>query len=98
LRRRATVVSGVVFLVLLATFMRWPGGSTRTALPLTDRVLPTLPDPLWSVRYPAIGTGAVSIPLAVRWAFPWSVLVLAVGSMLGVRYAPALIRQQGSGG
>jgi hypothetical protein len=96
-RRRATVVSSVVFLVLLTIFMRWPGVSTRTAVPLTDRVLAIVTDPLWYVRLPAVGTGAVSIPLAVRWAFPWSLLVLAVGSMLGVRYAPALIRQQSSG-
>jgi hypothetical protein len=34
----------------------------------------------------------------VRWAFPWSVLVLAVGSLLGVRYAPVLIRRQSAGG
>ena len=90
-RRRAIVVSSVVFLVLLTIFMRWPGGSTRTAVPLTDRILAIVTDPLWYVQYPAIGTGAVSIPLAVRWAFPWSVLVLAVGSLLGVRYAPVLI-------
>jgi hypothetical protein len=96
-RRRATVVSSVVFLVLLTIFMRWPGVSTRTAVPLTDRVLAIVTDPLWYVRLPAVGTGAVSIPLAVRWAFPWSLLMLAVGSMLGVRYAPALIRQQSSG-
>ena len=97
-RRRAIVVSSVVFLVLLTIFMRWPGGSTRTAVPLTDRILAIVTDPLWYVQYPAIGTGAVSIPLAVQWAFPWSVLVLAVGSLLGVRYAPVLIPGQSSGG
>ena len=67
-RRRAIVVSSVVFLVLLTIFMRWPGGSTRTAVPLTDRILAIVTDPLWYVQYPAIGTGAVSIPLAVQWA------------------------------
>ena len=79
-RRRAIVVSSVVFVVLLTIFMRWPGGSTRTAVPLTDRILAIVTDPLWYVRYPAIGTGAVSIPLAVRWAFPWSVLVSLWGA------------------
>jgi hypothetical protein len=95
-RRRATIVSSVVFIVLLATFMRWAGASTRTAVPLTDRALAIVTDPLWYVRFPAIGTGAVSILLAVRWAFPWSVLALAVGGLLGVRFGPALIRRQSS--
>src|SRR4029450_9470347 len=72
-RWRATLLSGTVAIGLLAIFVHWPGLSTRTAVPLTDRLIAIVTDPIWYLQFPAVGTGAVSIPLAVRWAFPLSI-------------------------
>ena len=95
-RRRATLLSGTVAIGLLAIFFRWNGLSTRTAVPLTDRLVAIVTDPIWYLQFPAIGTGAVSIPLAVRWAFPLSVVVLVIGAVVGAWYLPYLLRRHGS--
>ena len=97
-KQRATIVSGIVAVGLLAIFVTWPGLSSRTAVPLSDRLAAIVTDPIWYVRFPAIGTGAVSIPLAVRWAFPVSLLILVTGAFVGARSAPFLLRQEGSRG
>jgi hypothetical protein len=97
-KQRATIVSGIVAVGLLAIFVRWPGLSSRTAVPLSDRLSAIVTDPIWYVKFPAIGTGAVSIPLAVLWAFPISLLILATGALVGARCAPSLLQQTGSRG
>jgi hypothetical protein len=80
----------VVAGALIVIFLRWPGTSTRTAVPLSDRLMAVVTDPLWYAKFPAVGTGAISIPLAVWWAFPVSVLVLALGAAAGARLLPNL--------
>lgn len=92
-KRRAAIVSGIVALGLLAMFVRWPGLSSRTAVPLSHRLIAIVSDPIWYVKFPAIGTGAVSIPFAVSWAFPISLLVLGIGAFVGARAAPSLLRR-----
>jgi hypothetical protein len=97
-RARAMVTSGLVAIALLAAFISWPGLSTRTAVPLSQRVLAIVTDPIWYVKFPAIGTGMISIPLAVFWSLPWSVLVMMTAALLGFRYAPSLVGALGSPG
>jgi hypothetical protein len=53
-------------------------------VPLVERVTSIVEDPLWYLEYPAVGLGLHSIPLAIVWAFPVSVLLLAGGAWLGV--------------
>jgi hypothetical protein len=91
-RRRILVITGGVVLVVLAAYLRWPGQSGRTAVSLGDRLMAAITDPVWYVKFPAVGLGLQSIPAAVRWIFPLSLGVLAVGTALGVRAGPALLR------
>jgi hypothetical protein len=90
-RRRVLVVSGGVVVVVLAVYLRWPGQGGRTAVSLRDRLEAVIADPVWYVKFPAVGVGLQSVPAAVRWMFPLSLGVLAVGMALGVRAGPALL-------
>jgi hypothetical protein len=91
-RRRVLVVTGGLVVVVLAIYLRWPGQGGRTAVSLGDRLVAAITDPVWYIKFPAIGVGLQSIPAAVRWMFPLSFGVLAVGTALGVRAGPALLR------
>jgi len=90
-RTRATIVSGTVSIAMLAAFVSWPGLSTRTAVPLTGRLAAIVTEPDWYVKFPAVGTGTISIPMAAIWSLPWSVVVLATGALVGALSAPSLI-------
>src|SRR4030095_4278098 len=48
-------------------------------------------NPTFYVGYPAVGLGLHSIPLAIAWAFPWSVAVLLAAAILGWRIGPQLL-------
>ena len=92
-RTRAAVTSGIVAIALLAVFLNWPGLSTRTAVSLTGRLAAIVTEPDWYLKFPAVGTGIISIPMAAMWSFPWSVVVVAAGALLGALSAPSLIGQ-----
>jgi hypothetical protein len=92
-RRRAAVASGVVAAGVIAGFLLWPGANPRLRTGLMQRIVGLADDPSFYVGFPAVGLGLHSIPLAIRWALPWSLAVLAVGAgvgwLLGVRLAAA---------
>jgi hypothetical protein len=90
-RRRVAAVASAVLVAMVATYLLWPGTSARTAVGLGDRLVAVVTDPTWYVRFPAIGLGLHSIPVAVWWAFPLSLGVLVAGALLGARSAPALV-------
>jgi hypothetical protein len=91
LRRRAVAVPGTISLLVIATYLVWPGASSRTAVGLADRVIAIGTDPAWYVRFPAIGVGAHSIPVAVWWGLPLSLTVLAIGAAVGALAGPRLL-------
>jgi hypothetical protein len=82
-RRRALILVGGAVGAVLAVYLRWSGGNVRTAIPLSDRLSSIVAEPAWYVRFPVIGLGLYSIPMAVGWAFPASVGVLASGLAAG---------------
>jgi hypothetical protein len=88
-RRRVAIVASGVLLSMVAIYLIWPGTSARTAVGFSDRLAAMVTDPAWYVRFPAVGLGLHSIPVAVWWAFPFSLGVLAMGALLGARSAPA---------
>jgi hypothetical protein len=83
-RRRMTLVCSAVVGIVLLAYLRWPGAGGRTAVAFTDRLAAVVSDPTWYLEFPAIGLGLHSVPLAIGWAFPLSLGILATGLIAGV--------------
>lgn len=94
-RRRAVTIVAAVSLVALSAFAMWSGSDPRLRVSAIEHVTALVSDPVFYVGFPAVGLGLHSIPLAVRWALPWSVLALATGASLGALGARALPRGAG---
>lgn len=90
-RRSAVAATGGVAVVVLAAFAMWPGSDPRLAVSLTSRLSGLFADPFFYVAYPAVGLGLHSIPLALWWAFPLSLLLVAAGGILGWRTGPGFV-------
>jgi hypothetical protein len=82
-RRRSAAVAAMVGSVALVAFALSHGADPRLRTGTAQRIA-GLFDLRFYVGFPAVGLGAHSIPLAVWWARPWSLLVLAGGAALGV--------------
>ena len=89
-RRRATITSLVVGAAAVAGFFLAPGANPRLHTSLLQRLAGLVADPAFYVGFPAVGLGLHSIPLAVWWARPWSVAVLALGAAAGWQAGPHL--------
>jgi hypothetical protein len=89
-RRRATVLTLVMVVGVLATYAVWSGGDPRLQVGVGERLRGVVTDPAFYVLFPAVGLGVHSIPLAMRWAFPVSVAVVAAAALVGWRAGPAL--------
>jgi hypothetical protein len=83
MRRRVTIAMTAVAAVVVTAYLLVPGSDPRLSADATDRARGLFNDIDFFVRFPAAGIGAESIPLAVRWAFPVSVLVLVAGAVAG---------------
>lgn len=88
-RRRATASASALVIAVLAAYATWPGEDLRTAVTPLERMSALLEDPTWYVVFPAVGTGVHSGVLAVAWATPGS-LVLVAGTALAASRVPAL--------
>ena len=89
-RMRSLLTCGAIALGVLICFATWPGENVRTAVSLSERLTGVFQDPIWYVKLPVAGLGVHSIPLAVWWALPYSVAILALGGWLGLRFGRAL--------
>jgi hypothetical protein len=83
--RKSLIATGAIALVVLMCFSIWPGENERTAVSLSHRVTSLFREPVWYAKFPVAGLGLHSIPLAVWWALPFSLVVLGVGGWLGFR-------------
>jgi hypothetical protein len=91
-RRRPALASTVaVIVIVLALAVAWPGDDPRLRASVSERLIGALSDPAFLPRFAAVGLGVQSIPLAIAWAFPVSVVALAAGGVLGFRLAPAAV-------
>jgi len=90
-RRRAAAISVVIGLVVIAAFFAWPGANPRLRTTGFQRLTNLTANPTFYVGYPAVGLGVHSIPLAVVWALPWSVVVLVAATIVGWRIGPQLV-------
>jgi hypothetical protein len=82
-RRRAVIAMTAVAVTVVVAYLLVPGSDPRLSADATDRARGLFNDIDFFVRFPAAGIGAESIPLAVRWAFPVSVVVLVAGAVAG---------------
>jgi hypothetical protein len=89
-RRTAVTITAVVALSTLIVFAGWPGSDPRLRSGIVERLASFINDPLFVVAYPAVGLGLHSIPLAIQWAFPWSIVVLAIGAAAGALVTTSL--------
>jgi hypothetical protein len=90
-RRRAAATSSVIGLLVIAMFFIWPGANPRLRTGVLDHLIGLIDNPAFYVGYAAVGLGLHSIPLAIVWAFPWSVAVLMAAAPLGWRIGPQLV-------
>lgn len=84
-RRTALLVQGAVVGVLAASFVLLSGNDPRLQAGIAERLRMLLTDPGFYVGYPAVGLGLHSMPLALAWAFPWTVPAVAAGAAVGYR-------------
>ena len=89
-RRRAALTSAIVALIAMTTFVLWPGGNPRLHVTFAQRMHGLVADPTFYAGFPAVGLGVHSIPLAIQWAFPWSLMLLAFGGAAGWLIGPRL--------
>jgi hypothetical protein len=94
-RRRAATVAAVVAFAALGAFAMSHGADPRLHAGPFERLAGLTTDFRFYVGFPAVGLGLHSIPLAVWWARPWSLLILAAGAAIGVVGARRL--PEGSG-
>ncbi len=96
-RRRATTETVAVIAVLAGAFLLWPGNDPRLHVTVGQRIAEVVHDPLFPLQFAGVGLGLQSIPLAVEWAFPVSVVALAASAYAGWRLAPYLARLDAGG-
>jgi len=89
-RRVAAGIAAIVAFTTLVVFAIWPGTDPRLRSGILERLVSVIKDPSFLVAYPAVGLGVHSIPIAIRWAFPASLLVVAAGAVIGARVARQL--------
>jgi hypothetical protein len=83
-RRRMTLICSTSVGIVLLAYLRWPGDGGRTAVAFTDRLTAVVSEPTWYLEFPAIGLGLHSVPLAIAWAFPISLGILAACGIAGM--------------
>jgi hypothetical protein len=96
-RRRAALVCAAVGACTIGGFLLWPGANPRLRAGLVDRIVGLWANPQFYVGYPAVGLGMHSIPLAIWWAWPWSVGALALGAAAGAAVGRSLVVTQTGG-
>jgi hypothetical protein len=89
-RKVAVGIAATVAIGALLVFLTWPGSDPRLRSGVIERFTGLIKDPLFVVTYPAVGLGIHSIPLAIRWALPWSIIALAAGGVSGALVASRL--------
>ena len=95
-RRRAVATSLMVVAIVAASVMLWPGGNPRLRVGLSERIAGLAANPIFYVAYPAVGLGLHSIPLALQWAWPWGMALLAAAGTAGWRIGPRLANSSGA--
>lgn len=96
-KTRALVVSGATSALVLAAYSIWPGRSFYTNVGLADRIKNIFTDIDFYVVMPGIALGGHSIPVAIKWLLPFSILGLALAAAAGFMLGRRLLKTTGDG-
>jgi hypothetical protein len=96
-RRRATVRTTRLVGVVVTAYALLPGDHPRIDVPLGQRVTSMAEGPQWYAVFPAVGVGIHSGALAVAWAFPTGLCLLAAAVLAVAYYADRQITVRRSG-
>jgi hypothetical protein len=91
-RLKILAVSVSLSLAVIAIYATWPGTVGRLASPIMERTANVFRGVDSYAIMVGTGLGAHSIPTAIRWALPASLLVMAAGLVLGWVVGPRLLR------
>lgn len=97
-RRIAAISTGLAAILVLGAYSLWPGSDPGHSFSISERLANLTSKPSFYVSFPGVGLGGHSIPLAVVWALPFSILALAAGAIVGWVGGPALLRGAASKG
>ena len=86
-RRQVAITMTAAAATVVVAYLLVPGTDPRLSAGATARAEGLFTDVGFVALFPAVGVGAESIPLAVRWAFPVSVVVLTAGAVAGWQWA-----------
>ncbi len=98
-RLRAGLVALSISVCVLLVYALWHGGGQDPIVTasLSKRIQSIfLHFREYAVIMPAIGLGLFSIPVAVKWALPYSLLVVVGGAATGWLLGPVLLRSPGA--
>jgi hypothetical protein len=95
-RVRALAAAAIASVLVLVAYQRWPGTDPRAPLSIGEMARNAFRAPFFYVRLPAAALGVHSVPLAIAWAFPGSVLVLGLGAAAGFGVGPRLFGTHGN--
>jgi hypothetical protein len=93
-RRSALLTTGVIVGLIAVAFAAFPGNDPRLQAGVAERLRGVFTDPGFYLAYPAVGLGLHSVPLALRWALPWTAVVVGVGAVAGYRMLGPRIRSE----
>jgi hypothetical protein len=82
-RRVVSITMTSLTAAVVIAYLLFPGNDPRLSADAGTRVETLFTDPTFLPRYFAVGVGGESIPLAMAWAFPVSILVFGVGALVG---------------
>ena len=91
-RVQATTFTAVLSMVVTPAYSLWGGTTFGLAVSVSERLANVFRDVEEYAILPGIGLGVQSIPAAVRWAFPISIAVLAIGVYAGWKLGPRILR------
>jgi hypothetical protein len=97
-RRRAAISTALVVVFTLILFASLPGNDPRLSATVSDRIIGAFENPSFYLRFAAVGLGAHSIPLAIRWSLPVGLVVLCIGAFAGWRLMGPAIGRDGKVG
>lgn len=93
-RSKVLALSTSLSVGVLALYAAWPGATGRLSVPLSERLMDVFRDIESYAILVGTGLGAHSIPTAIIWALPLSILVLVAGSAAGWVAGPRLLTRQ----
>jgi hypothetical protein len=89
-RIKAAVLAGMVTTIVLVLYSLFPGTDPRPPLSVAGMMLNVITEPFFYIRFPVTSLGLHSVPVAIYWALPMSILFIGMLAFLGFKAGPLL--------